>query len=136
MIFLLSFYFGLGTFFSFAVAPTLFRVLERSSAGAVVERIFPLYFGIGLLSVGAVLLMALTYRAGRFLLGLLVANLSVLAVEFFYVLPKLGHLKDALSPDFARYHLISVILSTLSLFFTFGSIIYLIVRRYDDRAKA
>ncbi len=136
MIFLLSFYFGLGTFFSFAVAPVLFKVLERTTAGAVVERIFPLYFGIGLGSVGAVFLMALSLRLSKFLLSLLAVNLLLLALEFFHILPTLGELKASGSPDFMKYHLYSVILGTVSLFFTFGAIVYLIVKRGYDRAKA
>jgi len=119
MIFLLSFYFGLGAFFSFAVTPVLFKVLERSAAGAVVERIFPLYFGIGLGSVGAVFLMALGF-----------------SLEFFHILPTLRELKASGSPEFTKYHLYSVILGTVSLFFTFGAIIYLIVKRTNDRAEA
>ena len=136
MIFLLSFYFGLGAFFSFAVTPVLFKVLEKSAAGAVVERIFPLYFGIGLGSVGAVFLMALSSRLGKFLLTLLTVNLIVLSLEFFYILPTIGDLKATGSPEFSKYHLYSVILGTVSLFFTFGAIVYLIVKRTDDRAKA
>ncbi len=132
MIFLLSFYFGLGTFFSFIVAPTLFKTLERTTAGAVVERVFPLYFGIGLGSVGVVLLMALSSRLGKFLIALLAVNLAVLALELFYILPSAHELKSMGSEEFVKYHLYSVILSTVSLFFTFGAIVYLIVKREND----
>ena len=128
MIFLLSFYFGLGTFFSFIVAPTLFRVLERQQAGAVVEKVFPIYFGIGLGAVGISLLLGITSKMSKFLNLLLLINLLVLIVLEFYVLPKAHTLKTAGSPEFMKYHLISVIMSTVSLFFTFGAIVYLIVR--------
>ncbi len=128
MIFLLSFYFGLGTFFSFIVAPTLFKVLERSQAGAVVEKVFPIYFGIGLGAVGASLLIGITSKMSKFLNLLLLINFLVLLALEFYVLPKAHSLKVSGSPEFMKYHLISVIMSTVSLFFTFGAIVYLIVR--------
>jgi hypothetical protein len=37
LLFLNSAYLGLGAFFSFYVAPTLFKVLEKTEAGKVVE---------------------------------------------------------------------------------------------------
>jgi hypothetical protein len=128
MLFLLSFYFGLGTFFSFVVAPTLFKVLERQQAGAVVEKVFPIYFGIGLGAVGVSLLLGITSKMSKFLNLLLLINLAVLLVLEFYILPKAHALKTSGSPEFMKYHLISVIMSTVSLFFTFGAIVYLIVR--------
>jgi hypothetical protein len=47
LLFLNSAYLGLGAFFSFYVAPTLFKVLEKTEAGKVVERVFPVYFSLG-----------------------------------------------------------------------------------------
>ncbi len=131
MIFLLSFYFGLGSFFSFIVAPELFKTLERSVAGDIVERIFPLYFGVGLGAVGISLLIGLTSKMKRFLLTLLAVNLLVLIALEFYVLPKAHSLKVSGSPEFMKMHLVSVIMSTVSLFLTFGAIVYLIVRTKD-----
>ncbi len=131
MVFLLSFYFGLGSFFSYIVAPQLFKSLERSVAGGIVEKIFPLYFGIGLATVGISLLIGITSRMSRFLLFLLAVNLLILLALNFYVLPEAHSLKVAGSPEFTRVHLISVIMSTVSLFLTFGAIVYLIVRTKD-----
>ena len=131
MIFLLSFYFGLGSFFSFIVAPELFKSLERSVAGGIVEKVFPLYFGVGLGAVGISLLIGITSKMRKFLLTLLAINFLVLLALEFYVLPKAHALKVAGSPDFVKMHLISVIMSTVSLFLAFGAIVYLIVRTKD-----
>ncbi|WP_121013053.1 DUF4149 domain-containing protein [Hydrogenivirga caldilitoris] len=128
MIFMLSFYFGLGAFFSYIVAPELFRSLERSVAGGIVEKVFPIYFGIGLGAVGLSLLIGLASKMDRFLIALLAVNLIVLLALQFYVLPEAHALKSTGSPEFARAHLISMIMSTVSLFFTFGAIVYLIVK--------
>ncbi len=134
MIFLLSFYFGLGSFFSYVVAPQLFRILEKSVAGEIVEKIFPLYFGIGLGTISISLLIGLTSRMSKFLLMLLSVNLLILLALNFYILPQAHALKEAGSEEFTKVHLISVIMSTLSLFFTFGAIIHLIVRPKDGSA--
>ena len=131
MIFLLSFYFGLGAFFSYIVAPQLFKSLERATAGGIVGKIFPLYFGIGLGAVGISLLIGFTSKMSRFLLFLLLVNLVILLALNFYVLPQAHALKGAASPEFTKLHLISVIMSTVSLFLTFGAIVYLIVRTKD-----
>lgn len=131
MIFLLSFYFGLGSFFSFVVAPELFSTLDKSQAGSIVEKIFPLYFGVGLGAVGVSFLIGLTSKMSRFLLTLIGTNLIVLLILEFYVLPQAHSLKVSGSPDFVKMHLISVIMSTVSLFLTFGAIVYLIVRTRD-----
>ncbi len=131
MIFLLSFYFGLGAFFSYIVAPQLFKSLEKSVAGGIVEKVFPLYFGIGLGAVGISLLIGVTSKMSKFLLSLLAVNFLILLALQFYILPEAHALKSAGSTEFARIHLISMIMSTVSLFFTFGAIVYLIVRTKD-----
>ena len=131
MIFLLSFYFGLGSFFSYIVAPELFRSLERGVAGGIVEKVFPLYFGVGLGTVGISLLIGITSKMSRFLLLLLAINFLVLLYLEFKLVPQAHALKVAGSPEFARAHLMSVILSMVSLFLTFGSIVYLIVKTKD-----
>jgi len=131
LIFLLSAYFGLGVFFSAVVAPVLFRSLERPVAGGIVEQIFPFYFGAGLGAAGVSLLIALTSKMSRLLITLIAANLLVLLALQFYVLPRIHTLKGADSPAFVKLHLLSVIMSVISLFFTFSAIIYLIVRTKD-----
>jgi len=59
VIFLLGFYLGFSTFFSFVVAPVLFGTLETKAAGEVVSKIFPLYFGAAttLLALSSILLL-------------------------------------------------------------------------------
>lgn len=131
IVFLLSAYFGLGVFFNVVVAPVLFRSLERSVAGSIVEHIFPFYFGAGLGAVGVSLLIALTSKMSRLLILLIGANLLVLLALRFYVLPKIHTLKGADSLAFVKLHLLSEIMSVVSLFFTFSAIIYLIVRTRD-----
>ena len=128
IIFILSFYFGLGSFFSYIVAPILFNTLGKSTAGNVVEKIFPLYFGIGLGAVFISTLMSVTSKMSAFLNLLLTVNLIVLVALNFNVLPGLQSLPDPSSSEFLKMHVVSTIMSTVSLFFTFGAIVYLIVK--------
>ena len=134
MLFLLSFYFGLGSFFSFVVAPELFKNLDRTTAGGIVEKVFPLYFGVGIGAVGVSLLIGITSKMSRFLLLLIGINLLLLIALEFYILPEAHSLKVASSPEFRKMHLISVIMSTVSLFLTFGAVVYLIVKVKDAKA--
>jgi hypothetical protein len=50
-------------FFSFAVAPQVFGVLPRPDAGRVVSAIFPLYYYVGYVCAGTMLVAAFLLRA-------------------------------------------------------------------------
>ncbi len=126
-LFLLSVFFGLGAFFSFYVAPTLFRVLERSQAGAVVERIFPVYFTLGIVLVGSALILG--RKLGKPFLILGIINLTLLSLELFYMVPTMHKLKQENYQLFMRYHGVSMGLNLLILLFTFVKAILIILKR-------
>lgn len=112
-----SAYLGLGAFFSFFVAPTLFRVLSKEQAGSVVQRVFPVYFYIGL--AVSLLTLLLGLRVGKLVALLALANLSLHALHLFYVLPTVHSLKGVDQSAFAKWHGISMGLNLLSLSLTF-----------------
>jgi len=85
LLFLNSAYLGLGAFFSFYVAPTLFKVLEKTEAGKVVERVFPVYFSLGVVVMLISTLLGWKVSRSFFLLALI--NLLIHLVHRFYVLP-------------------------------------------------
>lgn len=116
LLFINAFYLGLGSFFSFFVAPTLFRVLQKQQAGAVVEKIFPVYFGIGLV-VSAVTLL-LSFKLDRLLLVLAFINTVIHALHLFYVLPTAHALKAVDYSAFMKWHGISMGMNLLSLLIT------------------
>lgn len=126
-LFLLSLFLGLGSFFSFYIAPTLFRVLERNQAGAVVEKIFPVYFGLGLILVALALFLG--RDSGKVFIFLGVINLALLGVEFFYVVPTMHKLKQVNYQLFMRYHGVSMGINLLILLFTFIKAILIILKR-------
>ncbi len=124
---LLSFYFGLGTFFSFYVAPTLFKVLERNQAGAVVEKVFPVYFGIGIVVVLISLILGKDFR--KIFISLGVLNLILLLFEEFYIIPKMHHLKQTNYELFLKYHGISMAINLLILLLTLSKIGFIFLKR-------
>ncbi|AAC06497.1 DUF4149 domain-containing protein [Aquifex aeolicus] len=124
---LLSFFLGLGSFFSFYVAPTLFKVLERQQAGAVVEKVFPVYFGLGIILVGISLFLG--RDSGKLFLSLGILNLLLLLLQEFIVIPKLHGLKATNYELFLKYHGVSMGINLAILLLTLGKVLILIFKR-------
>ncbi len=116
LLFINSLYLGLGSFFSFFIAPTLFRVLQKEQAGAVVERIFPVYFGIGL--VVSLTTLFLGFKYGRLIPVLAFFNLLIHAIHIFYVLPTAHSLKLTDYDAFMRWHGMSMGMNLLGILLT------------------
>ncbi len=113
LLFLSSAYLGLGAFFSFFVAPTLFRVLDTSQAGKVVEKVFPVYFSIGL----AVSLISVIFGNRVNKVYLIVALIAVLIVgaQLFFINPYAHSLKGTDYKMFLKVHGLSMTLNLLHL---------------------
>lgn len=95
------------------VAPTVFKALEASAAGAFLRRLFPRYFVtaavLGLFaSVSAVLA---DHLAAAAILG--VDGLCFVAARG--LVPSINAAKDRGDPSFARLHLVSVVLNMAGL---------------------
>jgi predicted phage tail protein len=123
LLFLNSAYLGLGAFFSFYVAPTLFKVLEKTEAGKVVERVFPVYFSLGIVVMLISTLLGWKVSRSFFLLALI--NLLIHLVHRFYVLPTASALKIVDYSAFMKWHGISMLLNGISLLLTLVMIIIL-----------
>jgi hypothetical protein len=126
LLFLNAFYLGLGTFFSFYVAPLLFRVLEKEYAGRVVEKVFPVYFGLGL--IFSLLSLILGFRLGKGVVIILILNLIILAFQEFYVLPLSHHLKFTDYEAFTKWHGISMVLNLTHLLLVFVLCVLLLLK--------
>ncbi|MEJ7555972.1 MAG: DUF4149 domain-containing protein, partial [Aquificaceae bacterium] len=79
LLFINSLYLGLGAFFSFFIAPTLFKVLQKEQAGAVVEKVFPVYFSLGL--VASLITIILSFKYSKLIFGLALANALIHALH-------------------------------------------------------
>ena len=126
-LFLLSIFLGLGSFFSFYIAPTLFRVLEKEQAGAVVEKIFPVYFGLGLILVG--LSVFFGRGQGKIFLILGITNLLLLGFELFFMVPTMHKLKQTNYQLFLKYHGVSMGINLLILLLTLVKAVLIIIKR-------
>ncbi|MFN3975998.1 MAG: DUF4149 domain-containing protein [Aquificaceae bacterium] len=126
LLFLNSAYLGLGTFFSFFVAPTLFRILQKEQAGAVVEKVFPVYFSIGL--VVSLITLLLSFKLSKTVFFLAFSNLLLHALHLFYILPKAHLLKPIDYNAFMKWHGASMGVNLLSLLLTFVLCVLLIRR--------
>ncbi len=126
-LFLLSVFLGLGAFFSFYVAPILFKVLERNQAGAVVEKVFPVYFGLGLILIAVTLFIGKEIGKAFVILGII--NLALLCVEFFYIVPTMHKLKQTNYQLFMKYHGVSMGINLLILLLTLTKAILIILKR-------
>lgn len=117
LLFLNSAYLGLGSFFSFFVAPTLFKVLQNEQAGAVVEKVFPVYFSLGLLV--SLITLILGFKLGRLIAFIALLALLLHALHIFYILPKAHALKPVDYTAFMKWHGISIGVNLLSLLLVF-----------------
>ncbi|WPM32024.1 DUF4149 domain-containing protein [Hydrogenobacter sp. T-2] len=116
LLFINSLYLGLGSFFSFFIAPTLFKVLQKEQAGVVVEKVFPVYFSLGL--VVSLITLILGFKYGKLIFGLALVNALTHALHIFYVLPTAHNLKMVDYQAFMKWHGISMGMNLLSLFLT------------------
>ena len=124
LFFLNSFYLGMGIFFSVYIAPTLFKVLERAEAGRVVEKVFPVYFGIGFLVM--LISVAVGWKLGKLFFAVSLANFLVHGFHLFYVLPKARSLKMIDYSEFMKWHGVSMALNLFGLLLAFIMIILLV----------
>lgn len=126
LLFINSFYLGLGSFFSFFIAPTLFRVLAREQAGSVVEKIFPVYFLVGLV-VGLVSSLLL-FKQDKVALLLAMLVFLTSAVELFFIVPYSHHLKQVDYERFLFWHGVSMVINLVNLLSSFGLCVRLMLK--------
>jgi len=127
VLFFLSSFLGLGSFFSFYVAPILFKTLEKSQAGSVVEKVFPVYFAIGLVLV--LISLILGFNFGKIFITLAFLNLMLLLIQEFFIIPTAHTLKQTNYQLFLKYHGISMAINLGILILTFIKILILILKR-------
>jgi hypothetical protein len=130
---------GIMSFFSFAVAPTLFRVVERTAAGEAVAVVLPRYYTAGL-ALGAVALLALllrlacaprgSRRAGLVSCGVAAVLVAVLAWSLVALLPAAEAARRARDDTaFAAAHRRAVSANVVAMVCTLGLLVVEAVRR-------
>ena len=105
---------SLGTmlFFSFVIAPVIFKVLDANNAGKFVRKIFPHYYLINLiiLSIAVLLLFYISSINLDFYITLVVTILF--AFSLFILMPIINKFKDSKEEKKFKYlHALSVIIN-------------------------
>ena len=103
---------GIMLFFSFILAPMIFKVLPPDNAGVFIRAIFPYYYLVNLLILGLVSGFYIFYQT--FILDFYLVFTSALFFFFnlVYLMPKINKLKDERNEKaFKISHFISVVIN-------------------------
>ena len=114
---------GMMLFFSFVIAPVIFKVLNAKDASKFVREIFPNYYIINLLvlSIATILLLYISAINLDFYITLIITILF--AFSLFFLMPLINKLKDNREEKKFKYsHTLSVIINFVQMF----GLIYLI----------
>ena len=116
---------GAMLFFSFVIAPVIFKVLNANNASKFVRKIFPHYYLINLviLSVAVLLLLYISSINLDFYITLIIAILF--AFSLFILMPLINKLKDNKEEQKFKYsHTLSVIINFIQII----GLIYLVFK--------
>ena len=107
---------GAMLFFSFVIAPVIFKVLDASNASKFVRKIFPHYYLINLvvLSIAVLLLFYISSINLEFYITLIITILF--AFSLFILMPLINKLKDNKEERKFKYsHTLSVIINFIQI---------------------
>ena len=107
---------GVMLFFSFVIAPVIFKVLDTNNAGKFVRKIFPHYYLINLVFLSVVVLLLLYISSVNldFYITLVVAILF--AFSLFVLMPLINKFKDNKEERKFKYsHALSVIINFIQI---------------------
>ena len=122
--------FSIGMFFSFVVAPILFKTLPKSEAGKIVEKVFPLYFGLCLGLDALSLLAVFKANVGFILILILILTITLNAVQLYVIIPESKEKKKTDYEGFLKLHKISVIMNSAVVFLNLAGVLYLIFKPF------
>ena len=108
---------GIMLFFSFAVAPLIFKVLEENQARKFVRTMFPYYYSINLILVLSICIF-LIYKNFISLDFYLLTSVAILfAISLFVLMPMINNARDLKKEIKFKYlHAGSVIINFLQIF--------------------
>ena len=107
---------GIMLFFSFAVAPVIFKVLEENDARKFVRTIFPYYYLINLILILLICIFLFYKNFISFDFYLLVIVAIMFAISLFILMPMINNARDqGVEKKFKYLHAISVIINFLQI---------------------
>ena len=108
---------GIMLFFSFAVAPIIFKVLKENDARKFVRTIFPYYYSINLILVSLVCIFLFYKDFINFDFYLLLSVAILFAISLFLLMPMINNARDQKKEGKFKYlHAASVIINFLQIF--------------------
>ena len=108
---------GIMLFFSFAVAPIIFKVLKENDARKFVRTIFPYYYSINLILVSLVCIFLFYKDFINFDFYLLFSIAILFAISLFVLMPMINNARDQKKESKFKYlHAVSVIINFLQIF--------------------
>ena len=115
---------GMMIFFSFVLAPMIFKILDAENAGKFVRKIFPYYYFVNLifLSIAVILFYLISSLSVEFFITLILA-LSFIFAQFV-LMPLINKLKDNHQETKFKYaHGFSVVINFVQMI----GLIYLLI---------
>ena len=111
---------GIMLFFSFAVAPLIFKVLEENQARKFVRTMFPYYYSINLILVSLICIFLIYKNFINFDFYLLISVAILFAISLFILMPMINNARDQKKDIKFKYlHAGSVIINFLQIFILF-----------------
>ena len=108
---------GIMLFFSFAVAPLIFKVLEENQARKFVRTMFPYYYSINLILVSSICIFLIYKNFINFDFYLLTSVAILFAISLFILMPMINNARDQKKDIKFKYlHAGSVIINFLQIF--------------------
>ena len=107
---------GIMLFFSFAVAPIIFKVLKENEARNFVRTIFPYYYLINLILISLICIFLFSKNFINLDFYLLASVAILFAVSLFILMPMINNARDQKQDIKFKYlHMISVIINFLQI---------------------
>ena len=103
---------GIMLFFSFILAPMIFKVLPPDNAGVFIRAIFPYYYLVNLLILGSISGFYIFYQTFVLDFYLVLTSALLFFFNLVYLMPKINKFKDERNEKaFKVSHFISVIIN-------------------------
>ena len=115
---------GMMIFFSFVLAPMIFKILDAENAGKFVRKIFPYYYFVNLIFLSIAVI--LYYLVSSFNISFYIALILALSFVFaqFILMPLINKLKDNKEEKKFKYaHGLSVLINFLQM----AGLVYLLI---------
>ena len=117
-IYLTSMILGIMLFFSFVIAPVVFKTLDDENARKFIRRIFPFYYNVNLV-ISFIVLVTFFFLSKFGIEFILIITITILfAISNYYLMPLINKYRDQKQNKKFKYsHFISVAINFIQMIF-------------------